>query len=98
MNSIRRHLTLSLLLGFALLLGVGAVLIYFLSRSAIYSQFDAQLRAFNTMSSSVGLSQFAHQKSQAIYHMEIFFLDGLEVKTPDFNKIAIHRLEEVRFT
>ena len=43
-RSIRTHLTLSLLLGFALLLGGGGALVYFLSRSALYSQFDAQLR------------------------------------------------------
>ena len=43
-RSIRTHLTLSLLIGFALLLGGGGTLVYFLSRSALYSQFDAQLR------------------------------------------------------
>src|SRR5437667_4861636 len=45
MRSIRRQLTVSLLLGFALLLGGGGALIYFLSRSALYSQFDARLRS-----------------------------------------------------
>lgn len=43
-RSIRYHLTLSLLLGFALMLGGGGALVYFLSRSALYSQFDSQLR------------------------------------------------------
>src|SRR5437773_12431332 len=57
MRSIRYHLTLSLLLGFALLLGGGGALVYFLSRSALYSHFDAQLRT-----EALTLVTFTHQQ------------------------------------
>jgi signal transduction histidine kinase len=45
MNSIRRHLTLSLLAGFAVLLGVGCGAIYVLARAALYREYDTGLRA-----------------------------------------------------
>jgi two-component system, OmpR family, heavy metal sensor histidine kinase CusS len=45
LRSIQRHLTLSLILGFALLLGAGSTAIYVLTRAALVHEFDAGLRA-----------------------------------------------------
>lgn len=45
MRSIQRHLTLSLILGFALLLGAGSTAIYLLTRAVFVHEFDAGLRA-----------------------------------------------------
>ena len=44
MKSIRKRLTVLLLLGFALLLGAGGVLIYFSARVALYKEFDSTLK------------------------------------------------------
>jgi signal transduction histidine kinase len=43
-NSIRKHLTLHLLLGFTVLLGTVGAIIYFSARSELYHEFDASLR------------------------------------------------------
>jgi two-component system, OmpR family, heavy metal sensor histidine kinase CusS len=45
MKSIRRHLTFSLVLGFVLLLGVGGLAVYFLTRAELVREFDAGLQA-----------------------------------------------------
>lgn len=44
MRSIKRDLTVGLLVGFALLLGAGAVLVYYTVRATLYRQFDSELR------------------------------------------------------
>jgi two-component system sensor histidine kinase QseC len=45
MRTIRRQLTRKLLLGFALLLGLGGLVVFLLTRAALLEQFDATLRA-----------------------------------------------------
>jgi signal transduction histidine kinase len=45
MKSIKRDLIIGLLLGFGVLLGGGAVLVYYSVRAALYHEFDAQLRS-----------------------------------------------------
>jgi two-component system sensor histidine kinase QseC len=44
MKSIRRHLTLTLVIGFTLLLSAGSLAIYFVTRSALLHEFDVSLR------------------------------------------------------
>jgi two-component system sensor histidine kinase QseC len=43
-NSIRKHLTLHLLLGFTILLGTVGAVIYYSARAELYREFDASLR------------------------------------------------------
>ena len=45
MKSIRQQLTVSLVLGFSLLLGAGGLSVYFLTRTALVREFDEGLRA-----------------------------------------------------
>jgi hypothetical protein len=45
MKSIRRHLTFSLVLGFALLIGSGSLAIYFFTRAELLREFDAGSQA-----------------------------------------------------
>jgi signal transduction histidine kinase len=45
MRSIRRQLTLALVLGFAVLLGAGGLAVYFFTRAELLREFDAGLRA-----------------------------------------------------
>ena len=53
MKTIRQQLTRKLLLGFALLLGIGGFGVYFSTRAALLKQFDATLRAKATAISTV---------------------------------------------
>jgi signal transduction histidine kinase len=53
MKTIRRQLTRKLLLGFAVLLGIGGFGVYFSTRAALFKQFDATLHAKATAISTV---------------------------------------------